>query len=955
MDNAKSEFGWLMADRLLNSKSPQCQFFGALTFTVKLNSLTKDDLEDGKIDLNEILIQLINWLVVRKNNSPRFVIQKLISTLSVFFAKFPECWPHCVLSLVLSIQTNSAIASPETTASSGEIDLRLTEDDLFLCLQFADLLIEDQSGLSQLTSAKTIKLNDGLRKNLPIVSQLLHASLDTKAHGERGSVVNKAMSTLEGWVTYFAQSRMDISILRPFSNYLLFYLNSPDEEIYDNCSTVVIDIFTHASSFWTPEFKDSLFSLLLQQGEAVEQIKEVDDERISGFAKLLIAFFENIRKSFFLDDARSKDPKLLQLLNYIIYLTGLPGKPSVEDPIAVDCLEFWTSYVEDIEDLDVPKENHKEIVQHVINSYFPKIMFPPNNQYESWNPEDKEAFISFRRDFTDFLEYAYPIVGIELFGYLVENVYSTLNEAVETNGGKDYNRLNWEALEGSLYCINGFAEAIEGSDEAYSRVKALFSTSLLDDLPMARSTKVRQTAVNLLGSLDSFFETNDGKPYLSQALEYLFKSLRVSSLSLTASKSIQKLCASSRSSLTHLLPELMEVYKSLSLFSGLNSTAHDRTVNAIACIIQALPDLEQKAQYVDQLVGMIIEQIEEVLNNPVEQMIEWCGVLLHSLATVGKGLQIPEDVPNVSSEEAQAIMDFWDMDSCNIRKRITHVIKALAIDQEPLNNQSDICKACCDIFKAGLCEVVSGPFVFPIDTILTFITSKYRQGPLSAYSSLVDLSCCMVTSPPVEKSGSELSAKYINVLLECFFGHHIETDQEPDVQSGQLKFLTQVCQHRIALFVTHPHVEVMAQFATRMLTSNDSFVLRGACQFWCKFINNTSSGDPSIKERQGMIFQAVGPQIVAILSEKISGGAIRSDLEYYSDVVKRIIFKYPMVSKPWFLSHIVDHPISVPLARQNEKFRRDIVTRLFNLRGGRETATVIKEFWLFCRGISNYT
>lgn len=102
---------------------------------------------------------------------------------------------------------------------------------------------------------------------------------------------------------------------------------------------------------------------------------------------------------------------------------------------------------------------------------------------------------------------------------------------------------------------------------------------------------------------------------------------------------------------------------------------------------------------------------------------------------------------NVSSEDAQAIMDFWDMDSHGIRKRITHVIKALAIDQDPLNKQSDICKACCDIFKAGLCEVVSGPFVFPIDTILTFITSKYQQGPVSTYSPLVDLSCCVVTSP----------------------------------------------------------------------------------------------------------------------------------------------------------------------------------------------------------------
>jgi hypothetical protein len=944
-----------MADRLLNSNSPQCQFFGALTFTVKLNSLTKDDLEDGKVNPSEVLNQLINWLIIRKTNSPRFVIQKLISTLSVFFTRFPDSWPNCVLSLVLSIQTNSAIVSPEVTSSSDEIDLRLADDDLFLCLQFADSLIEDQSGLSQLTSAKTIKLNDGLRKNLTILAQLLHASLDTDAQGERGNVVNKAMSTLEGWVTYFMQSRMDVSILRPFSNYLLFYLNSPDEEIYDTCSTVVIDIFTHASTFWTPDFKDNLFNLLLKQGEAVEQIKEVDDERISGFAKLLIAFFENVRKSFFLDETKSKDPKLLQLLNYIIYLSGLPGKPGVEDPIAVDCLEFWTSYVEDIEDMDVPKENHREIVQHVINSYFPKIMFPPNNQYESWNPENKEAFMSFRRDFTDFMEYAYPIVGLELFGYLVENVYNTLNEAVDNNGGRDYNRLNWEALEGSLYCLNGFAETIEDSDEAYTRVKALFSTSLLDDLPMANNTKVRQTAVNLLGSLDSFFEREDGKPYLSQALEYLFKSLRVSSMSLTASKSIQKLCASSRSSLIHLLPELMEVYKSLSLFSGLHSTAHDRTVNAIACIIQALPDLQQKAQYVDQLVGMIIQQIERVLNNPDEQMIEWCGVLLHSLATVGKGLQIPEDVPNVSSEEAQTIMDFWDMDSYNIRKRITHVIKALAIDQDPLNKQSDICKACCDIFKAGLCEVVSGPFVFPIDTILTFITAKYQQGPLSTYSPLVDLSCCVVTSPPVEKSSSEVSAKYVNVLLECFFGHHIETNQEPDVQSGQLKFLTQVCQHKFTLFATHPHVDVMAQFATHMLSSNDSFVLRGACQFWCKFINNTSSGDPSIKERQDMIFQVVGPQIVATLSEKISGGAIRSDLEYYSDVVKRIIFKYPMVSKPWFLTHIVEHPISGSLARRDEKFRRDVVTRLFNLRGARETATVIKEFWLSCRGITNYT
>lgn len=74
-----------MADALLGSDDTNVRFFGALTFTIKLNGPL-----DEETALN-VLDRLKYWLVQLVNDS-RVVVRKLTATLVTYFVRTPVTW-----------------------------------------------------------------------------------------------------------------------------------------------------------------------------------------------------------------------------------------------------------------------------------------------------------------------------------------------------------------------------------------------------------------------------------------------------------------------------------------------------------------------------------------------------------------------------------------------------------------------------------------------------------------------------------------------------------------------------------------------------------------------------------------------------------------------------------------------------------------------------------------------
>ncbi|KNC27464.1 hypothetical protein FF38_03575, partial [Lucilia cuprina] len=265
----------------------------------------------------------------------------------------------------------------------------------------------------------------------------------------------------------------------------------------------------------------------------------------------------------------------------------------VEDPLASSVLDFWNTYTEEVVSSGMDKSSIA-VIGPVIQSYWPRIRI-----YNELNISDWNEFASFRRDFADFLELSYQVIGKELFQHLTDVVLMNIN----------LENCNWYEIESAMFCLNGLADIIgedyKGDRPEFENIRLIFQSPLWTRLPECNSMRVRQTAVNLIGSFVEFFKSLEGQPFLAVTLNYLFTSLSIPTLQNSASNSIKSLCDSSRELLNSELSTFLTVYAQVR--SDIQSVPHVRTVIAITYVIQAVSNLEEQTKIANQLLNLISE------------------------------------------------------------------------------------------------------------------------------------------------------------------------------------------------------------------------------------------------------------------------------------------------------------------------------------------------------------
>jgi hypothetical protein len=155
----RSAAGWQFANSLLESKDEKVQFFGALTFTVKLNSdlsvdrtilraksLTWSSESLNPDDAVALLNRILNWLVLLSSRGAGpLVIRKICSTLVIYFLRFSSSWTKCVKHVIYSLSTCEIVPllaldqAPETSV----LLQRLGRDSTMVALWFSTILAEE--------------------------------------------------------------------------------------------------------------------------------------------------------------------------------------------------------------------------------------------------------------------------------------------------------------------------------------------------------------------------------------------------------------------------------------------------------------------------------------------------------------------------------------------------------------------------------------------------------------------------------------------------------------------------------------------------------------------------------------------------------------------------------------------------------------------------------------------
>lgn len=188
---------------MLQSQDAQVRFFGALTFTIKIN--TDWDTLSAE-DAAALLGRLLNWLLqLVQGPDSSFVIRKLCSALVAYFLRPSTTWDKCLRHLLCCFTASRVVGTEEISQFPPPSELlgNLSIVQFKATLWFLTMLVEEV-GKTSSKSSQTHRYHDQLIRNVEDTVQLLHALL-SKPYLDN-ELVKDAIKCFQAWVNYTHRS-----------------------------------------------------------------------------------------------------------------------------------------------------------------------------------------------------------------------------------------------------------------------------------------------------------------------------------------------------------------------------------------------------------------------------------------------------------------------------------------------------------------------------------------------------------------------------------------------------------------------------------------------------------------------------------------------------------------------------------------------------------------------------
>lgn len=908
--------GWEMARQLLRSSSSNCQFFGALTYAVQINARADSGNSGSEDDQRQVVSELLSWLVGIRSRAEgkTFVVQKLLSVISLAFQRYPYAWRSPVNSIIATIVTGEVVLDV-SNADTPQIN---NEADLQLILLFSKTLAEDLSRPGGFVGQDMKMVLRGIIEddNMDAIMALLTTALQQGV----------GLDGFNSWVVYgcTSEAKKILERLSGLNRVLLPFIQT--EQLFEDSAKLVYDVLESWPTYFSREWKTQLMDLYMGewgqntwQGFASDMDTHLD--AAEWYVKLLTSVCDSYPDHVLslLSTQKLAPGGLMALL--LKLSEGVPGLTPIEDEnMSSELLEYWMGLLDTLYDNQgkLDSELVDGLLLQVASIFWSKMRLPDLNE----STELKE----FRRDVGDLLESVCSIVPNKLLQNLAGIVTRNIAEAEP----------DWSSVEAALF---GLIAVADNDDDSVAAV--CNDPSLLQKIAQHPSVRLRKTAITFVGVFDAKYVHG---PCLGSALDFLFASLAESSLSLFASRSISKLCSDGRKSLGPMLSSFFQVYEQM--VSGdmtMSSYCHENTVEGIAAIIESEPSIEKQSEYLSRLIVILVDRShkELAIQDPPEDPIV---SLFKCLICIGKKLQSIEEV-DLDATDTSAVASFWQSDPNQVQQKLLHIITTFAIQQAPYNTSVEICDLACLVFRKGFSED-AGPFVFSTQVIFEFIQTKFNQSPEFA-PKVVTLASSYLTSTTASTTSRDEFTKEIITLF--FAGSNSILNSDDDMAHDVLGLVEKIASTTPELFFVHTPeslLHAILSYAVGALASTQILVISTSTSLWTNFCTLKLQGDA--KDRHLLIMKALGPSLVNGIMMKICGDATRSSLSYYSSVLRKYIFKFPMDAKH-NIEQFFNNPETKP-AKASDQDVKTFVAKLINLRGQKLTDGVVKEFWVTCSG-----
>ncbi|KAL8927944.1 MAG: hypothetical protein Q9208_002019 [Pyrenodesmia sp. 3 TL-2023] len=890
----RSNEGWHLADALLQSQDEKVRFFGALTFTIKINS-DWDQLEVE--DTAPLLHRLLHWITLSVQvEKGHLVARKLCTSLVAYFLRPTVSWNRSLLHLVCCFTAGEAVSCEQLMSTSDKdaarIVPRLGREQLLASIWFALNLIEEVEKTSP-TSILT-----SIISTLDDVVMVLQHALQIKPDSDR-QIVEAAVKCFQAWVTYahgvWSDKPDEVVFLRRLTPYCINLLWA--HELCEVTADCLGDILNPFSAFFTPKdlelLLDFLTSTLVQVQLSALHEGNWEPEFMS-VARLLLAY----------GDARLHDlahnldtPSVQMVMHRLMDLLTCVGYAGAEDDICTPALEFWQSFTEFLIDALYGSEDVAEpwmgsaqrYVVQAIDSCWVKIRFPPENVWAEWSSEEKGDFRAFRADVEDLLQSSYTLLGTSIFDRLTNLALEALNNHA------------WLHLEATLFCLNALAETISDDDVVDTTLIHLFRSELLANMmdpALNMPYKTQQTAVTTMVSFTAFFERHT--QFLPSMLTFLFTSLQSPALAGVAARAIFTTCDTCRKTLVSEIGAFLHQYEAMLQWQDVESTTKEKVIGAIAAITQAISSEEHRVETFDRLLYFVhrdVEACKEFASVGAMGGAQEKGLCaLRCLINMGNTMQEPDpdgeavDLENEPSTNGAHESRIWE--SCH--EKIVGFIYAVS---SILGGDGEVVEAACQVLRTGYKEATPGPFVFPPKVTEDFVTNSSLQTPRLEY--VLDTAGAMLTRH-TRANASRVDATAIASILVVVDTEADDPANEPEVSASCLDLAAKFIPHYLHTFLypqCREHIADLIIFSIRCMACQEIMLRRAAANFWALLFQRYDL-TAEIKAVIDSILGEYGPHATLVIMHSMSGEVARSELETFVDPLKRMVFSQ-VRAKQW--------------------------------------------------------
>ncbi|KAM9880592.1 importin 13 [Verticillium dahliae] len=958
----KSSAGWRIARDLLGHTDDKIKFFGALTIMVKLNT---ESASLSNVDASELLQNMIRWLHASlTDGSGTMVVRKLTSALVAFFIHFPNLWPDCIRSLCVSMSSSSpwpvelTAVPPEMSTILWDVDSRKLQTVLW----FAGTLVEE-AGKIDANASKHLGIYEAIASNISdVVALMSHCfSAGCSQTSEGRSLQGDCIKTLQSWILFSqrlaARGDETIPSLRSLIPPVLSALSITD--LFEAAAELLSDTLMNYSGFLLEAHYEALFSLLLEESARGRYQRLVDgdfDFESVQFGQLMLALGDS-KVQLLIENTGDRSQDFLTRLRGLLHAEGYPIS---DDRIFVPALEFWSTFVETLVDCMCSDDHQAQPwvsaasshVVEVVSGIWRKVIFPPAQDFAEWDSSDRIAFGDARKDVADLLQSSFTIIGSRLVSSFADLVLSSLASG------------HWLELEAAAYCLGALADCVAG-DICDEPLHTVFSSPLFHTLQQTDSRlppRTRQTCILLLERYAEFFERETAS--LPAALTLLFSVLPDAALAGPAAKSIQRLCSSSQQSLASESGAFLDQYSMLSTRQQIDCLASERVLGAIASVVYAIPDDQERLRYLDTLLSFVRQDVSDSLRatsspgiehshrclveHDVSNVAEHLALKsLRCLVSIGKGFKAPVEAPiDIETERLQAHAYVGHREL--LLETQSGIITMIQRLQHSFPNNGEVVETICTIFRTGFSESEAGPFVFPPDVVANYLL---QQGPPTPRLGLFVSAACSFISSLGKSPGGGLDLIRSNLFswVTRLLQQLPEPDSDIELAQSAIEFVTRLTIKCPAVFLDpglSGSAEFFYLFALQVLDGREPLPKAAAAEFWASFFSLRNENDFVQRAAETATGQ-LGPLLARSLIKNIGGGGARSELDKLSEPLKKMISQHSK-SRSWLGDALRDeHCVGYQVTQQD---REAFLKKVISLRGSRATNQVVREFWLAARG-----